>query len=98
MLRVQGLSKRYIRDALWRNRAGFVALSEVELEIASAETLRSARNGASAWCSRSSSQPRPSSSSTQADLTGETDSGPLITGTPSAASSEGSTSGSDRTP
>ena len=39
VLRVQGLSKRYVRAALWRNRASFVALSQVELEIASGETL-----------------------------------------------------------
>ncbi|HST10922.1 MAG TPA: dipeptide/oligopeptide/nickel ABC transporter ATP-binding protein, partial [Terriglobales bacterium] len=39
VLRTQGLSKRYVRGPRWRNCESFVALSEVELEIASGGTL-----------------------------------------------------------
>jgi ABC-type glutathione transport system ATPase component len=39
MLRVQALSKRYVRGALWQKRESFMALHEVEFDIASGETL-----------------------------------------------------------
>ncbi len=39
LLRVQGLSKRYVRGGLWRSRVSVVALDEVDLEVAMGETL-----------------------------------------------------------
>jgi len=39
MLHVQALSKRYVRGALWQKRESFLALRDVEFDIASGETL-----------------------------------------------------------
>ena len=39
MLRVQGLSKRYVRGGLWRKRVSVAAVSEVEFEIPAGETF-----------------------------------------------------------
>jgi len=39
LLRVRGLSKRYLRGALWQRRVSVIAASEVDFEIPAGQTL-----------------------------------------------------------